>query len=196
MALVDHDLPAATEYVLMEIISMTKKWDSRDYLMITGVSVETNSLRVHFANGDIEQIDCTRLVPPRVDRVRWAESYVADDRLHVTVPAEPREVQISWSVIRGLTDPQFASHMAEHASAQARYVGVRLRELRKKRGLTQAQVAESASIEPANLSRIENGHFDVSTSTLWKVLGAMGYVPGDLAPEEVQASANMELAKS
>ncbi|HEV2987929.1 MAG TPA: helix-turn-helix transcriptional regulator [Candidatus Angelobacter sp.] len=76
--------------------------------------------------------------------------------------------------------------MAELAAKQAEHVGIRLRELRKQRGLTQAEVAEAAKIEPGNLSRIEKGHFDISTSTLWKVLAAMGYSLADLAPNNDQ----------
>ena len=94
-------------------------------------------------------------------------------------------------------DSEFASHMAERAAKQSEYIGSRLRQLRKQRRLTQAQVADAAKIEPANLSRIENGHFDVSTSTLWKVLAAMGYSPADLAVDETEgAKSNREWATS
>jgi DNA-binding XRE family transcriptional regulator len=163
---------------------MRKKWENRSYLVMKAVSLGMDKLSIEFANGDTVQILCSALAPPDVDRIQWAQVSISSDRLHLIVPAAPTNIQIAWHVIRRLTDPAFASHMVERAARQAEYLGARLRRLRKQRGLTQAQVAGVAKIEPANLSRIENGHFDVSTSTLWKVLTAMGYSPADLAPRD------------
>jgi DNA-binding XRE family transcriptional regulator len=173
-----------------ENITMRNKWNNRNYLTIKAVGVGKDNLSIEFANGDLAQISCSAVTPPGATQIRWTESHISPDRLHITVPAQPRDIEIVWHVARRLTDPEFAGHMAELAAKQAEHVGARLRELRKQRGLTQAEVAGAAKIEPGNLSRIENGHFDVSTSTLWKVLAAMGYSPADLAPREVAETDN------
>lgn len=161
---------------------MVNKW-TRTYRTISGVDVSTDHLVVKFANGDAPKIKCSAVVPPGVKKIRWHESRIEADGSHITIPAEPEDLEIPWDVIRNLTDEAFARHMAKLASEQARHIGARVRELRENRGLTQAKLASLASIEPANLSRIENGHFDLSTSTLWKILAGMGYSARDLAPQ-------------
>lgn len=166
---------------------MANKW-TKAYRTISGVDPSTDYLVVKFANGDAPTIKCSALVLPDVKKIKWHEARVAADGSHITVQAEPENLEIPWDVIRNVTDEAFARHMAKRASEQARYIGARLRELRENRGLTQAKVASIAGIEPSNLSRIENGHFDLSTSTLWRVLAAMGYSARDLAPQrEAQA---------
>ena len=175
---------------------MAIRWESREYLTIIKVLAGKDKLIIEFANTDVVEIVFSALIPPHTRGLRWTDSYVSADHLHVIVPAEPEGIEIAWHVIRSLTDREFARHMAMRASKQAGYVGARLRELRNQRGLTQARVADAAGIEPANLSRIENGKFDVSTSTLWKILAAMGYSPADLARREVKAAADMEWAVS
>ena len=176
---------------------MAKKWNNRNYLIIKAANFEKNKLEITFANGDVAQVSCSSLTPSWASKAQWAQSDISPDRLHLVVPAVPRNIEIAGHVIRSLTDPDFAAHMAERAAQQTMHIGTRLRELRKIRGLTQAQVADAAKIEPANLSRIENGHFDISTSTLWKVLAAMGYSPADLAlNESAKMNAKGEWARS
>ena len=165
---------------------MQKKWDNRNYLLLQTVNLSGNKLNIEFDNKDTVQIMCSALAPPGLNRIHWAKTTISSDRLHLVVPAEPSNFEIAWYVIRSLTDTEFATHMVERATRQSEYIGTRLRQLRERRGLTQAQVAGRAKIQPANLSRIENGHFDVSTSTLWKVLAAMGYSPADLSSNEAE----------
>ncbi|MCI0724905.1 MAG: helix-turn-helix transcriptional regulator [Acidobacteria bacterium] len=161
---------------------MVKKWDGA-YLTVNGLNLGTDHLAVKFANADVVRVRLSTLTPNNVKKIRWGEARVESGGLHVVVPADPKDLVIPSDIIRRLTDSEFARHMAERAAKQARYIGARLRELRERRGLTQAKVASMAGIEPANLSRIENGHFDVSTSTLWKILAAMGYSARDLSPD-------------
>lgn len=53
-------------------------------------------------------------------------------------------------------------------------IGTRLRELRRARGLSAREVAKRASVTPAYLSRLENGHLSPTVSTLTRVVQAMG----------------------
>jgi DNA-binding XRE family transcriptional regulator len=158
----------------------TAKW-GKDYYSIISVALEGNGLMVVFANGDHCVVQTSALLPAGVSDPQWKEAQVATDGPYIIIPASPCQLEIPWDVIRVLTDVEFAKHMAEAAARQARYYGTVLRKLRHERGMTQAQVAERAQIEPANLSRIENGKFDVATSTLLKVLTAMGYNFSDLS---------------
>lgn len=161
---------------------MFKKW-SRAYRTISGAHVEGDFLVVEFANSDVAKVRLSALAPSRAKQVGWRDARVETNGLYVRVPADPQELEIPWDVIRNQTDPEFARQMVELAEEQARYIGTQLRELRARRGLTQAKIASVTGIEPANISRIEHGHFDVSTSTLWKMLAAMGSSPSDLAVE-------------
>lgn len=161
---------------------MRNKW-TRAYRTISSVGIDGDKLVVKFANGNAPTVECSTLVPPGVKHIKWHDASVAFDGSRIVVPSEPSHSEIPWDVIRNLTDETFARQMAKRAAEQARYIGARLRELRQRRGLTQSKVASIAGIEPSNLSRIENGRFDLSTSTLWRVLAAMGHSPRDLAPQ-------------
>lgn len=52
-------------------------------------------------------------------------------------------------------------------------IGLQIAEARKKRGLTQAQLAELAGIDRANIGKIETGKYNVSIDILSRVCNAM-----------------------
>ncbi len=58
--------------------------------------------------------------------------------------------------------------------AEAFILAERLREERKKAGLTQAQLAEKIGTKKSYISRIENGRSDVQLSTLFKIFQGLG----------------------
>lgn len=53
---------------------------------------------------------------------------------------------------------------------QARYVGLKIRQLRKKRNLTQAELSAKIGIQQSDLSRMEKGEYRISLDTLFKIL--------------------------
>jgi transcriptional regulator with XRE-family HTH domain len=57
-----------------------------------------------------------------------------------------------------------------------------LREARRVRGLTLAQLAERAAVSQPHLSQMENGKASPSISTLYRLAGALGIPPQDLLP--------------
>ena len=64
--------------------------------------------------------------------------------------------------------------MAENAqigTPEVAAIGSRLRELRKERGLTQAELARQIGIQQSDLSRMEKGEYRVSLDNLFKILG-------------------------
>jgi transcriptional regulator with XRE-family HTH domain len=63
--------------------------------------------------------------------------------------------------------------MAEKAqigTPEVAAIGSRLRELRKERGLTQAELARQIGIQQSDLSRMEKGEYRVSLDNLFKIL--------------------------
>jgi len=59
-------------------------------------------------------------------------------------------------------------------------LGQRIKELRKRKNLTQEQVAEYIGIDPASLSNIENGKYYPTSENLEKILAIFNISPHDL----------------
>lgn len=57
-------------------------------------------------------------------------------------------------------------------------------EIRKKRGLTQAELAMRAGITQANLCKIERGRQDLTVSTLLRICSALEVSPAEVFEEE------------
>ena len=151
------------------------------YFKVVGAHVEGESLIVTFANGDTAKIGLNKIVPSRTrTRVDWAQAKPDEQGASVIVPAKPYEVEVQANMLRKISDREYANHVVQRAEEQARRIGVRLKELREARHLSQVSVARLAHLEQANLSRIENGYFDVSATTLWKILAAMDCSINDL----------------
>ncbi len=60
---------------------------------------------------------------------------------------------------------------AQIGSLEVAAIGTRLRELRRERGLTQAELARQIGIQQSDLSRMEKGEYRVSLDNLFKILG-------------------------
>jgi transcriptional regulator with XRE-family HTH domain len=161
---------------------VNKKTYDSSYLEVIAVSIDGGSLRVTFANLDVIDLPTSKIVPPRARiSIHWHAARIIAYGTSILVPAEPSDLEIPAEVIRQLSDTDFANHLARLAEEQARLIGPRLRQLRESRGLTQADVARLANLQPANLSRIESGRYDVASSTLWKILSALRCSVAELA---------------
>ena len=69
-------------------------------------------------------------------------------------------------------DPEFAAGFEEgYADFK---IGVIIRNLRKKAGMTQSELAEKLHTQKSAISRIENQSEDVRMSTLFKIAAALG----------------------
>ena len=66
------------------------------------------------------------------------------------------------------------SRLAFEAEVDAFILGERLKEERKKVGLTQEQLADKIGTKKSYISRIENGHADIQVSTLFKIFQGLG----------------------
>jgi transcriptional regulator with XRE-family HTH domain len=63
-------------------------------------------------------------------------------------------------------------------------VGARLKDLRRKRGLSAREVADAAQVSPAYLSRLEHGKVSPTVATLSRIVHAMGESIGRLFGDE------------
>ena len=66
------------------------------------------------------------------------------------------------------------SRMVFEAGVDAFILGERLKEERKKAGLTQEQLAAKIGTKKTYISRVENGHTDIQISTLFKIFNGLG----------------------
>lgn len=64
--------------------------------------------------------------------------------------------------------------MEFEAGVDSFILGERLKEERKKSGLTQEQLAAKIGTKKSYISRIENGHADVQLSTLFRIFAGLG----------------------
>jgi len=66
------------------------------------------------------------------------------------------------------------TRMEFDAEVDAFILGERLKEERKRAGLTQEQLADKIGTKKSYLSRVENGHADIQVSTLFKIFQGLG----------------------
>lgn len=74
-------------------------------------------------------------------------------------------------------------------------IGSRIRAIRKKRGLTQEQLAERADISPQHCSGIETGAAKVSLPALVRIANALDATPDDFLLDSVKQSAPLYAEK-
>ena len=65
-------------------------------------------------------------------------------------------------------------------------IGVRVRQFRKARGLTQQTLAELSNQEPSNISHIERGATKLSLPTLVSLANALGVTADDILCDSVE----------
>ena len=163
---------------------ITKRWNNPDYQKISSVKQQAGELLISFNDGATVSLLAEQLLSPDVQSPAWSALSYSD--YEIVVPTLKGELEIPWTTIRLLTDREFATYWASSAEKQAKQIGLRLKELRKRRDLNSKEVAERAGITPQSLSRIERGNHDVTFVTMGKILAAMGCTLKDLA--EVQIS--------
>ena len=67
-------------------------------------------------------------------------------------------------------------------------IGIRIRRLRKARGLTQQALAELSDQEPSNISHIERGATKLSLPTLVNIANALGVTVDELLCDSLPAT--------
>lgn len=162
-----------------------KRWETREYRQIENAMVRNDALLVQFRDGAMVEVNTNRLLPPDIPNGEWSDLQVSSNAICARV--EGRQVEVSWNLIRLLTDSEYSSYEAGRAETQAKTVGMRIRALREGKALSSKELAQRAGISAQSLSRIENGKHDVVFTTLQRILGAMGCTLRDLAEVRPQA---------
>ena len=73
-------------------------------------------------------------------------------------------------------------------------IGTRIREFRKKKGLTQAALAELSVVEPSNISHIERAATKLSLPTLVNIANALEVSLDELVYGNLKKSAHVSVA--
>ena len=159
------------------------RWNNTSYQRIKSARFANNKVVVSFENGDVIEVPIKHLMPFNINNIEWNKlNFTA---FEITVPANPQSVEIPWDKLRVITDKEFGKYLAEKSKEQSRLIGVKVKLLREKKGINSKELAERAGIAPQTISRIEQGHTDVSFVTLKKILVAMGCSLKDLANQEM-----------
>lgn len=75
---------------------------------------------------------------------------------------------------RFVGEPETSERIEFENELKADILAYRLKELRKKKHLTQSQLAEKLGMEKGQISKIENGKFNLTLSTINKIAAALG----------------------
>lgn len=160
-------------------------WDQAEYQRIKNVEIQKNSLNIEFMNNDIVIVPLESVIPIKSINDLMLETITFND-FEISISSKDKIYEIPWDKIRVITDKEFSKHIAVMAEEQAKLVGGKIKTLRENKGLRGNELAERAGITPQTISRIEQGHTDISFTTLRKILAAMGCSLKDLANQEIE----------
>ncbi len=82
--------------------------------------------------------------------------------------------------IRALT---WYYHLGDRVNNLYESLGLKIRETRKKRGLTQASLARAASLTRTSITNIEAGRQRLPLDTLYEIASALRVTPPELLPD-------------
>lgn len=169
-------------------------WEEPEYGEIVGIEPRLDSLVVEFANGD--QVEAT-LDSLGADA---ETSFELNDEGSLLAVGPAGERELDWMALRARNDPAFAAELRERDAEESRRIGRRLRALREDRGYSQKAVADTASMSPPQLAKIEKGESDLRISTLSSILRALDAdfadIAGPDAPEVSMKAVRLNAQKS
>ncbi len=163
----------------------TNPWDTSAYLRVRSARFEGGELVVGFADGTESRVADERLSRPQAGRPDW--SRVRGDDHEVIVPTTDGDSEISSFAIRSLTDDAFRAHLEAKEAESARWIGQRIQELRRGRGLAVDVLAARAGLPPATVLGVEQGNHDGNLTELQRLVEAMGHGLKDLVRPESAA---------
>jgi transcriptional regulator with XRE-family HTH domain/Zn-dependent peptidase ImmA (M78 family) len=160
------------------------RWNNTSYQKIRDAKFTNENVVVCFENGDVIEISKGILIPFGVTNIEWTKLDFSP--YEIIIPASPNSLEIPWDKLRVITDKEFAKYLASQSEEQAKLIGVKVKRLRERKEISSKDLAERAGVAAQTISRIEQGHTDVSFATLRKILAAMGYSLKDLANQETE----------
>lgn len=158
------------------------RWNNTSYQKIQEAKFINENVIVSFENGDIITVPKGVLTPFGINDIEWEK--INFNPFEISIPASPKPLEIPWDKLRVLTDKEFAKYLANKSEEQSQLIGIKVKRLREKKEISSKELAERAGVTPQTISRIEQGHTDVSFATLRKILAAMGCSLKDLANQE------------
>jgi DNA-binding XRE family transcriptional regulator/Zn-dependent peptidase ImmA (M78 family) len=157
-----------------------RAWSEAGYADIVAAAPIDDDLQVEFANGDVILVSRAALGIPD----GLIELQLEHEGLSLKVTTEDdQETDASWTQIRAAVDPTFAQELRRRDMEESRRLGLRLRALREDRNLSQRDLAGVVGMSAPQLSKIENGSYDLRVSTVRALLRAMGATFADIATE-------------
>jgi DNA-binding XRE family transcriptional regulator len=144
--------------------------------MMTRVEVdpEHRQLYVRFADGRTAAVPVTEIeragkpVTLDLSRVELPDPYVI-----LIANTEGGVEEIPWDLVRHYCDAEFSRSEQEKDELSRQALGERIRRLRKRAGLTQAELAKRARIGRITVVRIENGQMYARVETLRRIAQAL-----------------------
>lgn len=82
--------------------------------------------------------------------------------------------------------------MAKAKKRQEIFVGAKIRQLRKERNITQAELAHQIGVQQSDLCRMENGEYKVSLETLFNILSIFEINIAEFFKDEKRAGLSLE----
>lgn len=168
----------------METKTNKMRWNNTSYQKIKDARFLDDKVVVSFENGDVFKIRKETLNPFGIKNIDWDK--IRFSPFEIIIPGSPNGLEIPWDKLRVETDKDFAKYLANKSEEQSQLIGVKVKRLREKKSINSKELAERAGVSAQTISRIEQGHTDVSFATLRKILAAMGYSLKDLANQEAE----------
>ena len=169
------------------------KWDG-GYLTITNVRFHEETLIVQFDNGDNAPVPKSTIDERGTQGIRWEEVHIDSAKNAIIIPTdftvpfwcgsiEPdlnKFIIVPAFEIRKITDELYGKHIEEMRIKQLQHFGNRVKELRKKAGLSREAVVRICNLVPEELKKIEEGNFNLAHAPLIRILEAIGYSMSEL----------------
>jgi transcriptional regulator with XRE-family HTH domain/Zn-dependent peptidase ImmA (M78 family) len=160
------------------------RWNNSSYQKIKNANFTNDNVVVGFENGDVIEVPKGTLIPFGIRDIEWSK--LCFNSFEIIIPASPNSLEIPWDKLRVISDREFAMHLANKSEEQSKLIGIKVKRLRERKEMSSKELAERAGVTPQTISRIEQGHTDLSFATLRKILAALGYSLKDLASQELE----------
>jgi ribosome-binding protein aMBF1 (putative translation factor) len=96
---------------------------------------------------------------------------------------------------KGLRALQLSGRVAAVVDPLSIAIGVRLREIREGKGLSQDELAARAGIHRTFVGRVERGETNITMKTLYKIASGLGILVPELLPSEFGKRENVKTKK-
>lgn len=152
--------------------------------MMTYVTSTSKGIEVSFADG------CSGLIPfgdlPEVGGLGNLAEIELPNPYRILLRTTPGEtVELPWDFARHYCDASYRPRVEAVGARGAQAIATRIRQMREDAGMTQVQLATSASIARVTLVRIENGQQSPRYETLVAVAAALRRPMADVVSPKV-----------